>query len=111
MKVLRDAYGIPHLRAGSVDELAYLQGRVTAEDRGPQIEEKLTVPALIRYAFADPTHLRLVAEPDIRNEKAIHRLQRHGFEPGPVIDLGHKRARLTFLTRSRFSSPGGGSDR
>jgi penicillin amidase len=52
-----------------------------------------------------------VAEPDIRNEKAIHRLQRHGFEPGPEIDLGHKRARLTFLTRSRFSSPGGGSDR
>ncbi|GIF10195.1 hypothetical protein Ate01nite_02270 [Actinoplanes teichomyceticus] len=33
----RDAYGIPHLRAGSVDELAFLQGRVTANDRGRQI--------------------------------------------------------------------------
>ncbi|WP_433293968.1 penicillin acylase family protein [Actinoplanes sp. CA-030573] len=38
MRVLRDDHGIPHLRAGSADELAYLQGRVTAEDRGRQIE-------------------------------------------------------------------------
>jgi penicillin amidase len=38
VKVYRDDYGIPHLRAGSVDELAYLQGRVTASDRGRQIE-------------------------------------------------------------------------
>ena len=38
MKVLRDDYGIPHLRAGSADELAYLQGQVTAADRGRQLE-------------------------------------------------------------------------
>ncbi|MFC7527304.1 penicillin acylase family protein [Actinoplanes sp. GCM10030250] len=38
MKVHRDDHGIPHLRAGSIDELAYLQGRVTAVDRGRQIE-------------------------------------------------------------------------
>lgn len=38
MRVRRDDYGIPHLRADSADELAYLQGRVTAEDRGHQIE-------------------------------------------------------------------------
>lgn len=38
MRVDRDGHGIPHLRAGSPDELAYLQGRVTAEDRGRQIE-------------------------------------------------------------------------
>ncbi|AEV87882.1 penicillin amidase [Actinoplanes sp. SE50] len=37
MRVYRDAYGIPHLRAGSVLELACLQGRVTAADRGRQI--------------------------------------------------------------------------
>ncbi|MEV6298930.1 penicillin acylase family protein [Actinoplanes sp. NPDC051861] len=38
MEFFRDGYGIPHLRAGSVEELAYLQGRVTAIDRGRQIE-------------------------------------------------------------------------
>ncbi|KUL40817.1 penicillin acylase family protein [Actinoplanes awajinensis] len=37
MSVYRDDYGIPHLRAGSVDELAFLQGRVTASDRGRQL--------------------------------------------------------------------------
>lgn len=34
----RDAWGIPHLRAGSVDELAFLQGRNAATDRSWQIE-------------------------------------------------------------------------
>ncbi|GAA1605155.1 penicillin acylase family protein [Actinoplanes couchii] len=37
MKLYRDSYGIPHLRAGSVLDLAFLQGRVTALDRGRQI--------------------------------------------------------------------------
>ncbi|HWS33078.1 MAG TPA: penicillin acylase family protein, partial [Actinoplanes sp.] len=37
MKIYRDDYGIPHLRAGSVLDLAFLQGRVTAIDRGQQI--------------------------------------------------------------------------
>jgi penicillin amidase len=36
--VVRDAMGIPHLRAGDVMELARLQGRVTALDRAWQIE-------------------------------------------------------------------------
>ncbi|MFJ8138831.1 penicillin acylase family protein [Streptomyces sp. NPDC096013] len=34
----RDAWGIPHLRAGTADELARAQGRVTALDRAWQIE-------------------------------------------------------------------------
>ncbi|MGB2569125.1 penicillin acylase family protein [Micromonospora citrea] len=34
----RDAWGVPHLRADDVDELARLQGRVTALDRAWQIE-------------------------------------------------------------------------
>ena len=38
MRVFRDGYGVPHLRAGTVDELAFLQGRVTALDRRQQIE-------------------------------------------------------------------------
>lgn len=36
--VRRDEFGIPHLRAGSVDELAWLQGWVTARDRAWQVE-------------------------------------------------------------------------
>ncbi|MEU0057719.1 penicillin acylase family protein [Streptomyces sp. NPDC006334] len=36
--VFRDAWGIPHLRAGSARELARLQGRVTARDRAWQLE-------------------------------------------------------------------------
>ncbi len=38
MTVYRDDWGIPHLRAGSVLELAFLQGRTTAADRGHQLE-------------------------------------------------------------------------
>ncbi len=34
----RDEWGIPHLRAGSADELAYLQGSNAARDRSWQIE-------------------------------------------------------------------------
>ncbi|MFI6407911.1 GNAT family N-acetyltransferase [Streptomyces sp. NPDC050548] len=36
--IYRDAWGIPHLRAGSADELARTQGRVTAHDRAWQLE-------------------------------------------------------------------------
>lgn len=37
-KIYRDAWGIPHLRAGSADELAFAQGRNAAVDRAWQIE-------------------------------------------------------------------------
>jgi penicillin amidase len=37
-ETFRDAWGIPHLRAGSADELAFLQGRNAATDRSWQIE-------------------------------------------------------------------------
>ncbi|MET8078320.1 penicillin acylase family protein [Streptomyces sp. NPDC005303] len=38
IEIYRDAWGIPHLRAGSARELARAQGRVTARDRGWQLE-------------------------------------------------------------------------
>lgn len=38
MTVYRDAWGIPHVRAASVTELAFEQGRVTAADRTWQLE-------------------------------------------------------------------------
>ena len=38
--VHRDPWGIPHLRADTVDDLARLQGRVAATDRAWQIESE-----------------------------------------------------------------------
>ncbi|MEU8466660.1 penicillin acylase family protein [Streptomyces sp. NPDC029006] len=37
-EIYRDAWGIPHLRASGVRELAHAQGRVTAHDRAWQLE-------------------------------------------------------------------------
>ncbi|MCB5166635.1 penicillin acylase family protein [Streptomyces bambusae] len=37
-EVYRDAWGVPHLRAGDARELAFAQGRVTAGDRAWQLE-------------------------------------------------------------------------
>ncbi|KUL40816.1 GNAT family N-acetyltransferase [Actinoplanes awajinensis] len=64
----------------------------------------VAMPALHEFAFLDPAVRRLIVEPDIRNEKAITRMERQGFELGPTIDLGHKQARLAFLTRTRWES-------
>ncbi|WP_030956095.1 penicillin acylase family protein, partial [Streptomyces sp. NRRL S-481] len=38
IEIYRDAWGIPHLRAGSATELAHAQGLVTARDRAWQME-------------------------------------------------------------------------
>jgi RimJ/RimL family protein N-acetyltransferase len=53
----------------------------------------------VAFVFTDPSRLRLVMEPDARNEKAITRLRRAGFVDGPLIDLPDKRARLMLLDR------------
>lgn len=37
-RIYRDAYGVPHLRAASVLDLAHAQGEVTAHDRAWQLE-------------------------------------------------------------------------
>ncbi|MFD4276248.1 GNAT family N-acetyltransferase [Streptomyces cyaneofuscatus] len=56
--------------------------------------------AFIGYVFSDPAHLRVVVEPDARNEKALARMVRVGFELGPEIRKPEKTARLAFLTRA-----------
>ncbi|MFD0428216.1 GNAT family N-acetyltransferase [Streptomyces zhihengii] len=58
--------------------------------------------ALMAYCFADEKHLRIVVEPDARNEKAIERMVRSGFVRGPVIDKPEKRAQLAFLGREVY---------
>ncbi|MDG4797786.1 GNAT family N-acetyltransferase [Micromonospora sp. WMMD1082] len=54
----------------------------------------------IAFVFTDRRRLRLVMEPDARNDRAIVRLRRAGFVDGPLIDLPDKRARLMFLDRA-----------
>lgn len=57
------------------------------------------VAVLAEFVFKDPSHLRLVGEPDARNEQARARLRRIGFTLGPQVDLPEKRAQLAFLRR------------
>lgn len=56
--------------------------------------------AFVGYVFGDPARLRVVVEPDARNEKALARMVRAGFELGPEIVKPEKTARLAFLTRA-----------
>ncbi|CCH19156.1 GNAT family N-acetyltransferase [Micromonospora lupini] len=55
--------------------------------------------AILEFVFADPGRLRIVMEPDVRNDRMLRRLRRSGFRAGPVIDLPEKRALLHFLDR------------
>ncbi|WP_330332782.1 acetyltransferase [Streptomyces sp. NBC_00536] len=67
--------------------------------------------AFLEYVFADGRTVRVVAEPDARNEKAIARLERTGFVLGPEVELPEidlpevylpaKPARLAFLSAPR----------
>ncbi|MFJ7085309.1 GNAT family N-acetyltransferase [Streptomyces griseus] len=56
--------------------------------------------AFIGFVFSEPAHLRVVVEPDARNERALARMVRMGFELGPEIVKPEKTARLAFLTRA-----------
>ncbi|MEU1077048.1 MULTISPECIES: GNAT family N-acetyltransferase [unclassified Streptomyces] len=55
--------------------------------------------SLIRYVLSDPSHRRIVVEPDVRNEKSIARMVRAGFVLGEEVQKPEKRARLAFLER------------
>lgn len=54
----------------------------------------------LTFVLADPARLRIVAEPDARNDKVLDRLRRAGFVPGPQAQLPHKPAQLLFLERA-----------
>ncbi|WP_234538909.1 GNAT family N-acetyltransferase [Streptomyces shenzhenensis] len=65
--------------------------------------------AFTAYVLRAPGRHRIVVDPDVRNEKAIARFRRHGFEPGPAVvlpeidlpdvHLPEKHTQLAFLTR------------
>lgn len=60
------------------------------------------VAFLLERVFADPAVQRIVVEPDARNDKAVARMTRLGFELGPVVELSTKPAQLAFLTRDAY---------
>ncbi|MER5789129.1 GNAT family N-acetyltransferase [Streptomyces sp. NPDC001980] len=65
--------------------------------------------AFTAYVLRAPDRHRIVVDPDVRNEKAIARFRRQGFELGPAVvlpevglpdvHLPEKRAQLAFLPR------------
>ena len=61
--------------------------------------------AMIDLVLDQPGAERIVVEPDVRNQRAITRMRRTGFELGPEIDLPTKRAQLAFLTRVAWENP------
>ena len=52
------------------------------------------------------TARRIVAEPDVSNDRALTRLEATGFELGPAIDLPGKTGRLAFLRLDGGSASG-----
>ncbi|MEU9577166.1 GNAT family N-acetyltransferase [Streptomyces chilikensis] len=61
--------------------------------------------AVLDFVWSDPARLRVVAEPDVRNERSRRRLRLAGFTEGAEVALEHKRARLYFLERDRDAGP------
>ena len=57
---------------------------------------------IAEFLFASPEVDRIVAEPDIRNERAIARIRKCGFTLGPQVDLPDKTGQLAFLSREQW---------
>lgn len=81
-----------------------------AGDRGARPGwSSMVLAAFTSYVFGGLDRRRVVVDPDERNERAIARFTRQGFESGPVVVLPEidlpevylpeKRARLAFLRR------------
>ncbi|MFC2949438.1 GNAT family N-acetyltransferase [Virgibacillus sediminis] len=58
--------------------------------------------AMVRFQFIQPDTKKVIAEPDIRNEKMIHIFKRCGFEAIKPIELPDKTALLMFCHRETF---------
>jgi acetyl CoA:N6-hydroxylysine acetyl transferase len=58
--------------------------------------------AMTAFQFNHSDTEKIVAEPDIRNDKMIHVFKRCGFEFEKEIDLPDKRAALLFCRRGKF---------
>lgn len=58
--------------------------------------------AMTAFLFKYEGTSKIVAEPDIRNEKMIHIFKKCGFEPQKEIELPDKRGLLMFCERKTF---------
>nr|WP_202412402.1 GNAT family N-acetyltransferase [Halobacillus litoralis] len=58
--------------------------------------------AMVRFQFQHEATTKVVAEPDIRNDKMIHIFERCGFAPIAPIRLPDKEAQLMFCERETF---------
>lgn len=58
--------------------------------------------AMLSMLFQHPRTVRIVAEPDITNDKMIHVFKKAGFEPVKPVDLPDKRGLLMVCTRETF---------
>lgn len=66
---------------------------------------------VLEFIFADPAHLRVVVEPDVRNEAIAAKNAEAGFVVDRLITLSDKQARLSFCTRAAFAASPLGGDR
>lgn len=60
--------------------------------------------AMTVFQFQHPETKRIVAEPDVRNEKAIRVFEKCGYEPRREVELSDKDALLMCCERKRFES-------
>ncbi len=58
--------------------------------------------AMVEYQFQIPETNKIIAEPDIRNEKMIHVFKKCGFEPVKPIELPDKTGLLMYCHREVF---------
>ncbi|WP_135824395.1 GNAT family N-acetyltransferase [Halorussus ruber] len=60
--------------------------------------------SMVAFQFQHSETQRIVTEPDVQNEKAIHVFENCGFEPQREIAMDEKDALLMFCERERFES-------
>ncbi|MFQ3544911.1 GNAT family N-acetyltransferase [Halobacillus rhizosphaerae] len=58
--------------------------------------------AMVRFQFQVRQTKKIIAEPDVRNEKMIHVFKKCGFKPVKQIDLPDKQGLLMFCNRHDF---------
>ncbi|MGG3890728.1 GNAT family N-acetyltransferase [Metabacillus fastidiosus] len=62
--------------------------------------------AIVSFQFQQKQTKKVIAEPDIRNDKMIHIFKKCGFKPVKTIDLPDKQGLLMFCEREEFEKGG-----
>jgi RimJ/RimL family protein N-acetyltransferase len=59
---------------------------------------------MTEVVFAEPATRRMIAEPDVRNDKMLRLVDSRGMVRAGVVELERKPAALVFYTRERFEA-------